>query len=101
MNFAVKSISISCLSFGLFWCYFCSDYAFGFAEENEKPADLSQRIVFKSKKSDSEVATSSEDKSEKKDKKRSARPDISKSKLSFQVEDDDEGGDDNDEDSNE
>lgn len=72
---------------------------FYFTEEDEKPADLSQRIVFKSKKLDGQVATKSESKPENKDKKRSSRPDISKSKLSFQIEDDEE--DDNDDDSNE
>lgn len=70
---------------------FCSDlWLFCFTEENEKPADLSQRIVFKSRNSDRQVATASDSKSETKDKKRSSRPDISKSKLSFQVEDDEE-----------
>lgn len=47
------------------------------------------------------MATTSESKPEEKDKKRSTQPHISKSKLSFQVEDDEEDNSDNDEDSNE
>lgn len=94
MNFAVKSISILYLLFILF-CF--DDFVFCFTEENEKPADLSQRIVFKSKNSDKQEATTSESKSEKKDKKRSSRPDISKSKLSFQVEDEEDDDDDSNE----
>lgn len=61
-----------------------------FTEEVEKPADLSQRIVFKSKNSVRQVATTSESESKKTEKKRPTRHDINKQKLSFQVEDDDE-----------
>lgn len=68
-----------------------------FTEENEKPADLSQRIVFKSKKSEKSTAsttataaTASETKSNKKDKKRPSKPEVSQSKLSFQIEDEEE-----------
>lgn len=63
---------------------------FCITEEHEKPADLSQRIVFKSKNPEKQVAITGETKSEKKNKKQSSRPDISKSKLSFQVDDDED-----------
>lgn len=66
-----------------------------FTEENEKRADLSQRIVFKSKKSEQSTASTAADtvtetKSNKKDKKRPSKPEASKSKLSFQIEDEEE-----------
>lgn len=67
-----------------------------FTEEIEKPADLTQRIVFKSKNSAGQVATASESESKKSDKKQPARPDINKQKLSFQVEDDEDNDDDDD-----
>lgn len=60
-----------------------------FAEENEKRADLSQRVVFKSKKSEKQSG-SQETKPDKKDKKRKDRPEATKSKLSFQYDDEEE-----------
>lgn len=60
-------------------------------DDIEKPADLTQRIVFKSKNSVGEVATTTiESESKKNVKKPPARPTINKQKLSFQVEDDDD-----------
>lgn len=67
-------------------CILSLDYI----EENEKPADLSQRIVFKSKKgaSSSDKDTQPSDKDTQKLTKN--QPKVNKSKLSFQDEDDDE-----------
>lgn len=66
---------------------FVSFYLFIVSEENEKPADLNQRVIFKSKRSqDTEKSDESCD-SKAKSKK---RPEPTKSKLSFQDEDDDD-----------
>lgn len=60
-----------------------------FIETNEKPADLSQRIVFKSKKPEKQSSSDGETKKDKKQQK----PETSQSKLSFQVDDEEEDGD--------
>lgn len=62
--------------------------SFIFAEESEKPADLNQPIVFKSKKSENRTTSSIEPNVDK-EKKRS-RPEVNKSKLSFPDEEDEE-----------
>lgn len=52
-------------------------------------ADLNQRIVFKSKKSENQTTSSIEPKVDREEKKRS-RPEVNKSKLSFKDDEDDE-----------
>lgn len=55
---------------------------FDFPEENGTPADLSQRVVFKSKRS--QKAEKLEEGSSQEKPKKSKRPEPAKSKLSFQ-----------------
>lgn len=66
---------------------------FWFSEENEKPADLNQRVIFKSKRSQNTEKPEEGEKSDSKEKSKK-RPDPAKSKLSFQ---DDEDEDEDDE----
>lgn len=66
-----------------------------FTEEAEKPADLTERVIFKSKpKKQPEIdnlASSSKEKEQKKKVKKEEKKAASKSKLSFNDDEEEEG----------
>lgn len=65
---------------GFHQCHSDVLFLFPFSEENEKPADLSQRVIFKSKRTDKVEEGQGCDSKEKSKK----RPQPAKNKLSFQ-----------------
>lgn len=66
-------------------------FPFLIPEENETPADLSQRVVFKSKRIQKPDKPEEEQEgTSKKDKKSKKRPEPAKNKLSFQDDEDED-----------